>query len=100
MTLTRRDLRIRRASEDRPVRLGWAAWVRPVKNNVILLVEDNADDADLTVRAFAKSGVLNEVVVVRERRNITRCHSDQHQPDRENAGHDSHFGTIDVSRTR
>ena len=33
---------------------------------VILLVEDNADDELLTVRAFAKSRIANAVVVVRD----------------------------------
>ena len=33
---------------------------------IILLVEDNADDELLTVRAFAKSNVANDVVVVRD----------------------------------
>ena len=32
----------------------------------ILLVEDNADDVDLTLRAFERSRVRNEVVVVRD----------------------------------
>ena len=35
-------------------------------NNVILLVEDNADDVELTLRAFRKSKVLNEIVVVND----------------------------------
>lgn len=36
------------------------------RDSVILLVEDNLDDAALTVRAFEKSNVLNRVVVVRD----------------------------------
>ncbi len=35
-------------------------------NNVILLVEDSDDDVALTLRAFSKSGVSNEIVVVRD----------------------------------
>lgn len=34
--------------------------------NEILLVEDNPDDVDLTLRAFRKSNVANEVVVARD----------------------------------
>lgn len=33
---------------------------------VILLVEDNKDDEDLTIRALTKSGVANEIVVARD----------------------------------
>ena len=33
---------------------------------VILLVEDNPDDEALTLRAFKKNNILNEVVVARD----------------------------------
>lgn len=33
---------------------------------VILLVEDNRDDEELTLLAFEQSGIVNEVVVVRD----------------------------------
>lgn len=37
-----------------------------MKERIILLVEDNADDAALTLRALKKNNVKNEVVVVRD----------------------------------
>lgn len=36
------------------------------RNNTILLIEDNADDAEFTLRTFRKNNVLNELVVVRD----------------------------------
>ena len=40
--------------------------VRFVENKVILLVEDNPDDVELTLHAFKKSKVLNKVIVVQD----------------------------------
>jgi two-component system response regulator len=37
-----------------------------VDTNVILLVDDNADDVTLTLWAFGKSGIRNEIVVARD----------------------------------
>jgi CheY-like chemotaxis protein len=34
--------------------------------NEILLVEDNPDDVELTMRAFRKSNIVNEIVVARD----------------------------------
>jgi two-component system, response regulator len=34
--------------------------------NVILLVDDSADDVTLTLRAFGKSGIRNEIIVARD----------------------------------
>ena len=36
------------------------------RNGIILLVEDNTADAELTLRAFERSKVVNQVVVVRD----------------------------------
>jgi two-component system response regulator len=37
-----------------------------MKNKVILLVEDNPDDVQLTLRALKKSKIMNEVVVAQD----------------------------------
>lgn len=37
-----------------------------VNNGVVLLVEDNPDDVELTRRAFSKNGIINEMVVVHD----------------------------------
>jgi two-component system response regulator len=37
-----------------------------IRSRVILLVEDNPDDVELTLRAFEKSQVLNRIIVVRD----------------------------------
>jgi CheY-like chemotaxis protein len=38
----------------------------PVNERIILLVEDNPDDEELTVRALRKNGIANELVVARD----------------------------------
>lgn len=37
-----------------------------VNEKVVLLVEDNPDDAELTLRAFRKNNLLNEVVIAQD----------------------------------
>ena len=37
-----------------------------MNNKILLLVEDNPDDEALTLRAFAKNNIANEVVVARD----------------------------------
>jgi two-component system, response regulator len=37
-----------------------------MKNKAILLVEDNQDDIELTLRAFSKSNIANPVIVVHD----------------------------------
>ena len=38
----------------------------PIPNPTILLVEDNPDDEELTLRALSRNNITNEVVVVRD----------------------------------
>ena len=37
-----------------------------MKKNIIMVVEDNEDDLELTLRAFAKNNILNEIVIARD----------------------------------
>jgi len=37
-----------------------------MNDKIILLVEDNPDDVDLTLRSFKKTNILNEVIVARD----------------------------------
>ncbi len=37
-----------------------------MQKNTIMVVEDNEDDLELTLRAFKKSNILNEIVVARD----------------------------------
>ena len=37
-----------------------------MKQKAILLVEDNPDDVELTLRAFKRSNIVNEIVVARD----------------------------------
>jgi DNA-binding response OmpR family regulator len=38
----------------------------PLKNNLILLVEDNADDEALAIRALRKNNITNDIVVAHD----------------------------------
>ncbi len=37
-----------------------------MQKNIIMVVEDNEDDLELTLRAFAKNNILNEIVIARD----------------------------------
>jgi len=37
-----------------------------MRSKTLLLVEDNPDDVELTLRAFAKHGIANQIVVARD----------------------------------
>jgi CheY-like chemotaxis protein len=37
-----------------------------MENKIILLVEDNPDDVDLTIRAFKKNNIINNIVIKRD----------------------------------
>jgi len=37
-----------------------------MEKSIIMVVEDNQDDLDLTLRAFAKNNILNEIVIARD----------------------------------
>ena len=50
-------------------------------SKLILLVEDNPDDEALTLRAFKKSDISNEVVVVREPLCSVRVHQEHYSSD-------------------
>jgi len=39
---------------------------RTLTHKTILLVEDNADDAELTLRALRRSNIMNEVIIARD----------------------------------
>ena len=39
-----------------------------MRSKTMLLVEDNPDDVELTLRAFAKHGIANQIVVARDGR--------------------------------
>ena len=37
-----------------------------MSEHIIMLVEDNQDDLDLTLRAFARNNIMNEIVIARD----------------------------------
>jgi len=44
-----------------------------VKAKIILLVEDNPDDVDLTLRALRKNNITNEIKVVHDGAEALDC---------------------------
>jgi two-component system response regulator len=38
----------------------------PKRDNIVLLVEDNPDDVELTIHAMRSNGLLNEIIVARD----------------------------------
>lgn len=47
-------------------------------DNTILLVEDNDDDIDLTIRAFAKNKIMNSIVVAKDGAKAIQLLHEQH----------------------
>ena len=44
-----------------------------MKDRIILLVEDNPDDVDLTLRALKKNNITNDIIVVRDGAEALDC---------------------------
>jgi CheY-like chemotaxis protein len=44
-----------------------------VKDRILLLVEDNPDDVDLTLRALRKNNITNEIIVVHDGAEALDC---------------------------
>ena len=43
------------------------------QTGIVLLVEDNLDDVDLTIRAFQKNKICNQIVIVRDGQEALDC---------------------------
>ena len=52
-----------------------------MSQKTILLIEDNQDDIDLTLRAFKKNHLLNEIIVIKDGAEVLEYLDNFHNPE-------------------